>query len=233
MGRTIKQIAEDCGVSKTAIKKKITVLGLDDKLVRDGYAILVNGEEENLIRESYGLPPRRIKPTVNVSPAETANQTDNQSANTSENQPQTDNQKAKIDNQGVPYIIKPTREHKSQANDGKVEAIQTENQHDNKTDNQSANRPQTDNQAETMKQLTMVIEMLRKELESKQKELDTKNDQIRELTERLKASQELQKGSQALQANAEQKILALEAQHDEKLLEEEKSKKHWWTFWKK
>ena len=229
MGRTIKQIAEDCGVSKTAIKKKITVLGLDDKLVRDGYAILVNGEEENIIRESYGLPPRRIKPTVHVSPAETANQTDNQSANLTDNQPQTDNQKAETANHDTTYIIKPTRPNKAVTNADKSTSGETANQ----TDNQSANQPQTDNQAETTKQLSMVIEMLRKELDNKQKELDTKNEQIRELTERLKASQELQKGSQALQANAEQKILALEAQHDEKLVEEEKSKKHWWTFWKK
>ena len=228
MGRTIKQIADDCGVSKTAIKKKITALGLDDKLVRDGYAIMVNGEEENLIRESYGLPPRRIKPPVRVSPSETANQSDN----LTENQPQTDNQKAETDNQGVPYIIKPTREHKPQANDEKVATNTTENQPNNKTDNQSANQLQTDNQAETTKQLTMVIEMLRKELEIKQAEIDTKNKQISDLNDRLKESQELQRGSQALQANAEQKILALEAKHDEEAAQAEKTKKHWWTFWK-
>ena len=232
MGRTIKQIADDCGVSKTAIKKKITALGLDDKLVRDGYAIMVNGEEENLIRESYGLPPRRIKPPVRVFPSETANQSDNQSDNLTENQPQTDNQKAETDNQGVPYIIKPTREHKPQANDEKVATNTTENQPNNITDNQSANQPQTDNQAETTKQLTMVIEMLRKELEIKQAEIDTKNKQISDLNDRLKESQELQRGSQALQANAEQKILALEAKHDEEAAQAEKTKKHWWTFWK-
>ena len=228
MGRTIKQIAEDCGVSKTAIKKKITVLGLDDKLVRDGYAILVNGEEENIIRESYGLPPRRIKPTVHVSPTETANQTDNQSANLTDNQPQTDNQKAETANHDTTYIIKPTRPNKVATNADKSTSGETANQ----TDNQSANQPQTDNQAETTKQLTMVIEMLRKELEIKQAEIDTKNKQISDLNDRLKESQELQRGSQALQANAEQKILALEAKHDEEAAQAEKTKKHWWTFWK-
>jgi len=215
MGKTINQIAIDCGVSKTAIKKKITKLGLDDKLVRDAHAFLVNPEEENLIRESYGLPKIELNEGEN---------TDNQIENRIDNQSETDNQKPQTSNRNENankgYCQKPPRRFEQRNN--------IDNQSGNYIDNQS----KTDNQSETMKQLTMVIEMLRQELSNKQAEIEMKNKQIQALNERLKESQELQKGSQVLQANAEQKILALEAQHDEEAAQAEKKKKHWWTFWK-
>lgn len=53
MAKTIKQIADEIGVSKTAVRKKIGNLGLSDKLQTNGNRILVNERQETLIKSEF------------------------------------------------------------------------------------------------------------------------------------------------------------------------------------
>lgn len=53
MAKTIKQIADEIGVSKTAVRKKIGNLGLSDKLQTNGNRILVNERQEMLIKTAF------------------------------------------------------------------------------------------------------------------------------------------------------------------------------------
>ena len=48
MAKTIKQIADELGVSKTAIRKKIENLGLSEKLQTNGNRILIDDKQESL-----------------------------------------------------------------------------------------------------------------------------------------------------------------------------------------
>lgn len=51
--KTIKQIADDLGVSKTAVRKKIENLGLWSDLQKNGNQFLVNNEQEKLIKSAF------------------------------------------------------------------------------------------------------------------------------------------------------------------------------------
>lgn len=53
MDKTIKQIADELGVSKTAVRKKIENLGLSDKLKTIGNRIAVNERQEALIKSAF------------------------------------------------------------------------------------------------------------------------------------------------------------------------------------
>ncbi len=53
MAKTIREIADELGVSKTAVRKKIENLGLSDSLQTIGNRILVDERQESLIKSAF------------------------------------------------------------------------------------------------------------------------------------------------------------------------------------
>lgn len=53
MAKTIKQIADELGVSKTTVRKKIANLGLSDKLQTNGNQFAIDKEQERLIKSAF------------------------------------------------------------------------------------------------------------------------------------------------------------------------------------
>lgn len=53
MAKTIKQIADELGVSKTAVRKKIENLGVSEKLQTNGNRILIDNNQERLIKSAF------------------------------------------------------------------------------------------------------------------------------------------------------------------------------------
>lgn len=51
--KTIKQIADELGVSKTAVRKKIENLGLRSSLQKNGNQFAINEEQENRIKSAF------------------------------------------------------------------------------------------------------------------------------------------------------------------------------------
>ena len=51
--QTVKTLAEEIGVSKVAINKKIETLGLKDRLIKDNNRYLITDEVADLVRASY------------------------------------------------------------------------------------------------------------------------------------------------------------------------------------
>ena len=51
--KTIKQIADELGVSKTAVRNKIENLGLSEKMETNGNRIEVNERQERLIKSAF------------------------------------------------------------------------------------------------------------------------------------------------------------------------------------
>lgn len=51
--KTIKQIADELGVSKTAVRKKIENLGLRSSLQKNGNLFVVSDEQERLIKSAF------------------------------------------------------------------------------------------------------------------------------------------------------------------------------------
>jgi predicted ArsR family transcriptional regulator len=52
--KTIKQIADDVGVSKQAVRNKIANLGLQSSLQKSGKWFVINEQQEALILEAFG-----------------------------------------------------------------------------------------------------------------------------------------------------------------------------------
>ena len=55
MGKTVKQIADELKVNRSAVNRKISELGLRSKLNKVGKAFLLNEEQENLIKGSFDI----------------------------------------------------------------------------------------------------------------------------------------------------------------------------------
>ncbi len=53
MAKTIKQIADELGVSKTAVRQKIANLGLSDKTQTIGNRIMVTEKQEKLVKSTF------------------------------------------------------------------------------------------------------------------------------------------------------------------------------------
>lgn len=51
--KTIKQIADEIGVSKTAVRKKIANLGLQSSLRKNGNQFAIGEEQERLIKSAF------------------------------------------------------------------------------------------------------------------------------------------------------------------------------------
>lgn len=53
MGKTIRQIADELGVSKTSVRKKIDNLGLRSSLQSNGNQFLIDEKQEELIKAAF------------------------------------------------------------------------------------------------------------------------------------------------------------------------------------
>ena len=61
MAKTIKQIADELGVSKTAVRKKIENLGLQSSLRKNGNQFAIEKEQEELIKSTFSQNQTKTK----------------------------------------------------------------------------------------------------------------------------------------------------------------------------
>lgn len=61
MAKTIKQIADELGVSKTAVRKKIENLGLQSSLRKNGNQFVIEKEQESLIKSAFSQNETKTK----------------------------------------------------------------------------------------------------------------------------------------------------------------------------
>ena len=73
MSKTIKQIADEIGVSKTAVRKQIENLGLRSSLRKNGNQFAIDENEETLILQAFSEKTQ----TKNANQTETKTQTAN------------------------------------------------------------------------------------------------------------------------------------------------------------
>lgn len=65
--KTIKQIADELGVSKTAVRNKIENLGLSEKMETNGNRIEVNERQERLIKSAFSQKKSKTENANKVS----------------------------------------------------------------------------------------------------------------------------------------------------------------------
>lgn len=73
--KTLKQLADELSVSKTAIRKKIEKLGFRSRLQKDGNQFLVDEELENLIKQAFADHSRTKTETNSETKMETDSET--------------------------------------------------------------------------------------------------------------------------------------------------------------
>ena len=61
MGKTIRQIADELGVSKTSVRKKIDNLGLRSSLQSNGNQFLIDEKQEELIKAAFRVNKSQTK----------------------------------------------------------------------------------------------------------------------------------------------------------------------------
>ena len=66
-GKTIKEIAEELGVSKTAVRKQIANLGLQTSLRKIGNQFAIEKKQETLIKSAYSQKQTQTKNANQVS----------------------------------------------------------------------------------------------------------------------------------------------------------------------
>lgn len=66
-GKTIKEIAEELGVSKTAVRKQIANLGLQTSLRKIGNQFAIEKEQETLIKSAFSQKQSQTKIANQVS----------------------------------------------------------------------------------------------------------------------------------------------------------------------
>ena len=66
-GKTIKEIAEELGVSKTAVRKQIANLGLQTSLRKSGNQFAIEKEQETLIKSAFSQKQSQTKIANQVS----------------------------------------------------------------------------------------------------------------------------------------------------------------------
>lgn len=84
MAKTIKEIADELGVSKTAVSKQIANLGLRSSLRKNGNQFAIENQQEKLIKMAFRKNKQREIAGENLV-------SDEQSQTTSANQSQTEN----------------------------------------------------------------------------------------------------------------------------------------------
>ena len=60
-GKTIKEIAEELGVSKTAVRKQIANLGLQTSLRKIGNQFAIEKKQETLIKSAFSQKQTQTK----------------------------------------------------------------------------------------------------------------------------------------------------------------------------
>ena len=88
MAKTIKEIADELGVSKTAVSKQIANLGLRSSLRKNGNQFAIENQQEKLIKMAFQKKRQQEIVTEN-SVSDEQSQTESQTANA--NQSQTEN----------------------------------------------------------------------------------------------------------------------------------------------
>ena len=84
MAKTIKEIADELGVSKTAVSKQIATLGLRSSLRKNGNQFAIENQQEKLIKMAFRKNKQREIAGENLV-------SDEQSQTTNANQSQTEN----------------------------------------------------------------------------------------------------------------------------------------------
>ena len=84
MAKTIKEIADELGVSKTAVSKQIANLGLRSSLRKNGNQFAIENQQEKLIKMAFRKKKQRERAGENLV-------SDEQSQTTNANQSQTEN----------------------------------------------------------------------------------------------------------------------------------------------
>ena len=72
--KTIKELADELGVSKTAVMKKIDNLGLREKLAKNGNRLAIREPEEKLIIEAFSKKESTTANQKTPTKSTTANQ---------------------------------------------------------------------------------------------------------------------------------------------------------------
>ena len=91
MAKTIKEIADELGVSKTAVSKQIANLGLRSSLRKNGNQFAIENQQEKLIKMAF-QKKRQQEIVAENSVSDEQSQTESQTANA--NQSQTESQTA-------------------------------------------------------------------------------------------------------------------------------------------
>ena len=71
--KTIKQIADELGVSKTAVRKKIENLGLQSSLRKNGNQFAIDEHQEALIKRAFSEKSQTETETKNANQSQTEN----------------------------------------------------------------------------------------------------------------------------------------------------------------
>lgn len=88
MAKTIKEIADELGVSKTAVSKQIANLGLRSSLRKNGNQFAIENQQEKLIKMAFRKNKQRERTGENLVSDE---QSQTKSQTTNANQSQTEN----------------------------------------------------------------------------------------------------------------------------------------------
>ena len=84
MAKTIKEIADELGVSKTAVSKQIANLGLRSSLRKNGNQFAIENQQEKLIKMAFQKKQQEIVTENSVSDEQS--QTESQTANANQSQ---------------------------------------------------------------------------------------------------------------------------------------------------
>ena len=214
--KSIKEIADEIGVSKQSIRNEIAKQGLQSSLRKNGNQFAIDEKCETLIKSAF--ESRNGKITAKVVCEDTANQ----------NAQVTDNQNEQVCDYQHKIDVLETDNRRLLEEIGLLNGQLEENK---------------ENNTQIADTLLMQIEILRNELDVKNEQIKEKDKQLKEkdnqmaaLNERLEESHRLLDQQQQLQA-MEKKIQALEDKKENVIVEpapevQMPEKKHWWNFWK-
>lgn len=89
MAKTIKEIADELGVSKTAVSKQIANLGLRSSLRKNGNQFAIENQQEKLIKMAFQKKRQQeivTENSVSDEQSQTESQTESQTANANQSQ---------------------------------------------------------------------------------------------------------------------------------------------------
>jgi transcriptional antiterminator len=214
MAKTIKEIADELGVSKTAVSKQIANLGLRSSLRKNGNQFAIENQQEKLIKMAFLENKRRERMNENSVSNE---QSPTKNANQNANQPQTENQQEKLIK--MAFLGNKQRE-RAVGNLVSNEQPQTKSQTDNH-------------------EVCDLVGVLQTTVDTLQAQLAVKDEQIRELNARLAecssalmAAQETARAAQALHAGTiQQQLSEREDRAAGSVMEEqdEQKKRRWFS----